>query len=484
MDTNKKVGNKGRKIALIAVASVVVIFAGAFFTLWLLMGRPTPHSVDASLMRTRTFTAEELARSGLAGDAVHLVQQTELAHPIFLPIPQVYGLLPDDYEEIREWFLEYASRPDITVTDFGFAAMRYITTLQDGHMSGNVSIRNEHGSLERLAQGRILDVSWTVQDGNFFLEDGSQVLEIGGIPVAEIIAIIDRYYFHENEFYRDFNYSSFSRFSGNIERAGGEVLEDSIALTLYENGAVVTRFFPYTDLPLWGGGVFNFLANDFIIRHEMIDDIFYIDFRMFVVGDHITETAAAISQAVANGTRHFIIDLRGNGGGNGAAGERLLEAMGLDFSLGSFVHRVNPLAANSVANGGHSRFDFPIWGLLGVDYLTLEWDMPENGNPNNVFVSVLTDVYTYSSATWFAWWVQDGGFGNIIGSPSRNSPNMFGNMVRLTLPYSELYLEASYGYFMRADVNADPHVLWPDIMVDPAYALEVAVEFLQELGAE
>ncbi|MCL1995431.1 MAG: S41 family peptidase [Defluviitaleaceae bacterium] len=483
MDTNKKVGNKW-KIALIALASVVVLFAGAFFTFWLLMGRPSPRFVDASQMRTRTFTAEELARSGLAGNAVHMVQQIELAHPIFLPIPQVYGLLPDDYEEIREWFLEYASRPDITDIDFGFAAMRYIATLQDGHMSGDILMVNEHGIRPRMAQGgTVLDVTWTLQDGNLFLEDGLQVLEIGGVPVSEIFAVIDRYYFHENEFYRDWDYTLVSRYSRIIERAGGEVLADSVAVTLYDNGDITTRFIPHF-IP-WIDRDFNPFGEDvdFIIRHEMIDDIFYIDFRSFVVGDHITETAAAISQAVADGTRHFIIDIRGNGGGNDAAGMALLEAMGITPPRPTIIHRPNRVAANSVANGGHSRFDFPIWSLFGVDYLLLESNIPENNNPNDVFVSVLTSMITYSSATLFTYVVQDSGFGNVIGSPSRNSPNMFGNMVTLFLPYYDMAVRLSYGYFMRPDATADPNVVWPDIIVDPAYALDVAVEFLRGLGS-
>jgi len=486
MDTNKKVGNKGRKIALIAVASVVVLFAGAFFTFWLLMGRPIPHSVDTSLMRTRTFTAEELARSGLAGNAVHMVQQIELAHPIFLPIPQVYGLLPDDYEEIREWFLEYASRPDITDIDFGFAAMRYIATLQDGHMSGDILMRTEHGLRPSMAQGgTVLDVSWTLQGGNLFLEDGSQVLEIGGVPVSEIFAVIDRYYFHENEIYREWDYTLVSRYSRIIERADGEVLADSVAVTLYDNGDITTRFIPHF-IPGVDRDFNPYISEDvdFIIRHEMIDDIFYIDFRIFILGDHITETAAAISQAVADGTRHFIIDIRGNIGGDSDAGMALLEAMGISTSQGTIIHRPNRVAANSVANGGHSRFDFPIWSLFGVDYLLLDRNLHEHSNPNDVFVSVLTDIRTYSSATFFTYVVQDSGFGNIIGSPSRNAPNLFGNMVTLSLPYYDMAVWLSYGYFMRPDVNADPHVVWPDIMVDPAYALEVAVEFLQELGAE
>ena len=471
----KKRNAKILKIVLIAFLSLLVVLVIAVIVFWFLVGRPSLRSVDASLMRTRDFAVEELSQVGFAGDAVHMVRTIEQTHPIFLPIDQMYGLLPDDYEEIREWFLSYAQNPDITVTDFIFAAMRYITTLHDGHMSGSVVVRGESGQYTWAVEavGNVLYAMWDARDGGLFFEDGSQVLEIGGVSVAEIMDVIDRYFFHENEFYRDFTHTRIFRRTSIIERAGGEVFENGAYIILYYDGNLSTKFIEFWLPTAVDDGM------GFIIRHEMIDDIFFIDFRSFIRGTHINETAAAISRAVAEGTRNFIIDLRGNGGGDSRAGESLLQAMGITVPRGSFIHRVNRLAANSLADGGHGLIYFPLLGLFGIDYLYWESNTPENNNPNDVFVSVLTDVLTYSSATMFAYWVQDGGFGNIIGSPSRNSPNAFGNMVWLTLPYSELMIRVSYSHFMRPDASADPNVLWPDIIVDPADALYVAIEYLR-----
>jgi len=75
-------------------------------------------------------------------------------------------------------------------------------------------------------------------------------------------------------------------------------------------------------------------------------------------------------------------------------------------------------------------------------------------------------------------WVQDGGFGNVIGSPSRNAPTSFGNTRSHTLPYSDIWFMLSYNKWLRPDVNADPDAVVPDILVDPAYALDVALAYL------
>jgi len=81
-----------------------------------------------------------------------------------------------------------------------------------------------------------------------------------------------------------------------------------------------------------------------------------------------------------------------------------------------------------------------------------------------------------------AYWVQDGGFGNIVGAPSINAPSSFGDMLFFNLPYTGLQVRVSHALFLRPDANADQSVLWPDIMVDPADALEVAIEYLRGRG--
>jgi hypothetical protein len=81
-----------------------------------------------------------------------------------------------------------------------------------------------------------------------------------------------------------------------------------------------------------------------------------------------------------------------------------------------------------------------------------------------------------------ALWVRDGGFGNVIGSPSSQAPTAFGNILNFRLPYTGFSGFISYVQFLRPDANADPAILQPDIVVDPAEALEFALEYLQNMG--
>ena len=469
-------------IVLIAFAALILLVTAAVLVIWDRFNRPSFHSSDTSQMRTMDFTGIEMYPQSFATDALYLVRMVERTHPIFL----LDGWLPDDYESIRDEFLLYAQTPDITTTEFAFAAARYITTLRDGHMTGANGIIKPIGEGDddwiHAIYGGHFDIDWIAQDGRLFLLDeygkatDTEVIEIGGVPIYQVFAVVERYYYAENEADRQFGHNLFSRFGDVIERAGGEITNDTLQLTLNTGGILNTKYAPA------GTGYAFFPTIEFIIRYEMMDDIFVIDLRHFSDGPHITEVVQSIEAAIADGTRKFIVDLRGNGGGASIAGQRLLEAMGLTVPSYGSMRRVSPLL-----------IDFMGWYLrpllwFGVDYISSapsvsrgNPDTDANNNPNNVFVSVLTDTASYSYATMMAVWVRDGGFGNIVGSTSRNAPNNFGEILNFYLPYSQFYMTISCTKWLRPDVTGDPVNLLPDIMVDPGDALYAALAYLRSL---
>ena len=397
---------------------------------------------------------EEIAN--FATDALHLVEIIEQTHPIFV----ADGWLAEDYGLIRDEFLLYAQNPYLTGLDFAFAIHRYLTTLRDGHMSGAVLVPVA-GGFNLAVYGGTFNIDWIAIDGNLYY-DGQLVETIGGVSVSEVLATVDRYFYPENETDRQFNYARFSRLQDIIERAGGEIINNTLEITLQDE-------YDTTTITVHRGQPGGSQGFDFIIRYEILDDIFFIDLRSFQLGEHITDTAYAITQAIDDGIRKFIVDLRSNGGGDSRAGQELLEAMGIVVPSFGGLRRISPLAIDQ-------REVPEDW--LNSEYASFEPNIWPNNNPNNVFVSILTDAQTFSSANMMAAWVQDGGFGNIVGSPSRQAPSAFGDMLSYTLPYSGFFIHISYTQFLRPNPLADQTTLWPDIMVDPEYALDAAIEYL------
>jgi len=435
---------KKRKIAkIIIIFALAVMLAipmlAAAFVLWWLHDAP------------RDFSA----------DVVFIVETVEDVHPIFI----MEGLLPYYYDQRRTEFLAAAARP-MTREDFSLEMMRYFATLRDGHMMGGFHARQFGNMHLPLIPAPILNVDFIAADSRLFLADAPyiEVLEIGGIITADVLHQIDRYFFSENESDTRFNHGFYVRNQALLQRAGVHAYprfwNTYVDLTISDDGEISTMPIRFS----YDWVISQIIASNYIVRYEMMDDVMYIRLRTFVDGNDVAETAKAIQQARANGTRNFIVDLRGNGGGNSAAGQRLLRAMGMILPSFGVMRRTSDLAMEQ--RGAFTAIAQP---------------NTTSQNLQNAFVVVLTDIYTYSSATMMASWVQDGGLGTVVGEPSRNSPSSFGDMLVATLPDSGLSFAISYSKLLRPDANADQSTLWPDIMVPAEDALEAALEFLQNM---
>ena len=388
-------------------------------------------------------------------DAAALVEAVEETHPIFV----IEGMLPDYYEDIRQEFLEATSHP-MTTGQFRFAVERYFTVLRDGHMSFLGSVAYDYSDF--------LDTELAMLGGRLVLASAPdvEVKSIGGLSVDELVSFVGQNYFFENNSAWNLHFPYLVTFGAVLRQVGAEIADGdgslSVRLVLLDEG---TETVLYASLG-YERTVTRRAPADFIIDHEWHDDILLIDLRIFTDGVHITRMAELITEAVAQGTRNFIVDLRGNPGGDSTAGYRLLRAMGVRVPLHGVIRRMSPLAAEQ----------------RGFDETTGTLEFAPNTfsrNPNDVFVSVLTDRYTFSSAMMMGVWVQDGGFGNIVGEPSSNAPSSFGDMLFFRLPYLDVYVPISFTRFLRPDVNADQDTLWPDILVPADEALEAAIEYMR-----
>ena len=81
----------------------------------------------------------------------------------------------------------------------------------------------------------------------------------------------------------------------------------------------------------------------------------------------------------------------------------------------------------------------------------------------------------------FCVWTQDGKLGKVIGRPSANSPNCYGDVLRDTLPNTGTPYQVSFKFFKRPDQNANHDIFEVDVYVPhDTDALEVALEMLAE----
>jgi hypothetical protein len=426
---------------------------------------------------------------GYAKDAYRLVKVVEKGHPIFL----MDGLLPQNYEIVRNNFLA-AAQKDMTRKDFIFAAKKYITTLKDGHMRS--WLLESEGDMNEPIFSDFLNVSWVCIDEKLYLTDEQgnpstrQVVRIGGVDISKVYSVVEEHHYSENHVDRMKCIAYFTRYVALIELAGCEVTDSKMTLTIDDKGEVSTVNVS-TDAP---PSYYTQGQHDYLIRHEIKEDVFIIDLRSCEPGKHINAAASQVENALKAGIRKFIIDLRGNAGGISGVGLKLLKAMGIKAPNFGVVERISGSTAllyfllYPLLRPWPGLFMGPLYGLFVFPFRLLltigfkiEPCVKKVENPNNVFVSALTDENTYSSATMLATWVQDGNFGNVIGSPSSNSPSCFGDMTFYYLKTSKILGGLSRKYFKRPEVTADPATLKPDIEIDPGNAMDAALEYLRNM---
>ena len=176
------------------------------------------------------------------------------------------------------------------------------------------------------------------------------------------------------------------------------------------------------------------------------------DFREFLYNFFEDTTKADID--------NVIVDLRNNGGGNSmVANEFILYLNYDDFKTPAGVYRLGPYMM---------KFDSSVEKIKHYD------EMLFNGN-----VYVLTSNRTFSSGTLFAEFIQDNGFGKVVGEPCGNMPEGYGDVVVFQTPNSILSFQLCTKYFERIDTSKSNEPLMPDIECPADEALDKVIEIIK-----
>ncbi|MDD2791921.1 MAG: S41 family peptidase [Sediminibacterium sp.] len=192
--------------------------------------------------------------------------------------------------------------------------------------------------------------------------------------------------------------------------------------------------------------------------------------------------------------RGLIIDLRENGGGNSKMGELLLNyfntkpyrlSSGMKWKVSTHYKKFIELMKERY-DGGTAAFYLALKNgdVQSFDQIELKKSNPAPYRFNGPVV-VLTGPNTFSSANMLADGIKSYRLATVIGEPTGEPGNDFGEMFQFMLPRTQIIARASSKMFQRADgdvKNFQP--ILPDILVRPVAGkdavMEAAVRFLQE----
>ena len=386
-----------------------------------------------------------------SADAQLIISELETVHPIFS-----LGEVPASYEKNKAEYIEFTNKP-ITRTEFRLATQKCLAVLGDGHISMCMVYNSE---------SLYINIAWIANNGKLYLLNKDnrpteiEVISIGGIPVNKITEQIDIYNTAENEAARQHNYTTFCRQEDMLRLAGCTYTDSGIEIKTSDGHTMIYKLV----------SSMSDARNRYIINHKMIDDVFYIDLREFTKDPSVDETAEKIKNAVQDGVKKFIIDIRDNYGGNSDVGEQLLEAMEMAVPNYGIYARNSKLVREQRSNIGDEETDI------------VEPDLNRAVPNKNIALLILTNINTFSSATMLGVWVQDGKLGKVVGQVSSNKPNAYGDMLTVCLPVSKINFNISYKRFLRPDTSANPDSLIPDIEVPFGDdILTVALEYMASI---
>lgn len=366
-----------------------------------------------------------------------------------------YFILEEDqgtYELAKQEYINVATG-EMTVRDFQAATAEYICFFQDGH------------TRLRWNEEEYVDLRSTYQDGKTYVVENGEVTDVyikefGGIEVPTIYEAIDKMFPAENEMAQAINRHNYVDGKIFLDFIGAEIINNQISVAFSDGTEGVYNFYNPSES---SGSQEEYEGNSWYMDGE----IFVVDFNVCVDDDELKAIASELSKNVKEGCDKVIIDVRENGGGNSQACTRLLEAMGMEAPQYDMVIRYSKEAKEQrgyLRSGGMYR-----------------WNAKSDGKANqDVDLVVLSDRYTFSSATMMCVFVRDGKLGTIIGEPSSNMPNAYGDILYFSLPNSHLYGTVSHKQFIRPDEENKERMLVPDIQTSSENAYNEAVEYLMK----
>lgn len=431
--------NKKMKRAIIIVASVVALVLGLFIVYKTCFD---PHrgiqefvvSEDADKIMTKAEALEDIKFA---------MNKVRTRHPAWLEDGnERVELVEKAYEEAVQ------NLPDsMTVLELYTVLGGILSPLHDGHTY--VYHNNP---------------MWMILDDLSYLSRYGVPTKINGEPTDDVVQrflAVDSYEVESDEI-KQF-YGNNICFESELRRSGVNTA-NGVDFTYIIDGEEVTVHHGFTEYDMDGGSSDDDGESDdkwvfYDIDKENNLGIFVLydctnneEYRN-TVKEFFTEVDKA-------GITNIAIDLRDNPGGSSAVATVFIRYLNVD----EYNHWCSDV-----------RYGCFLYKYRNVKAKNNRLDPQFDGN-----VYVLTNSNTYSSAMDFTMYIMDNDLGQVVGEPSSNLPDSYGDCLYFVLPNSRIDMSVSFKKWYRIDQSKAGELLMPDYPCDADYALEKVYELISK----
>lgn len=290
---------------------------------------------------------------------------------------------------------------------------------------------------------------------------GYDITAINGKKVKQIFEDAKPYYCYETEDWINIDL-------GSLATLGFLGYSEPFTYEWSDGDSVIRETYTADDFVSWKE--FAEIRNGFVVSDDTkLDFVYYeIDEKKSLATLTLTEcnynqvyidcVRSMFGEVKEKNIENVAVDLRGNGGGSSLVANEFIKYLPIEsYCDGPYDWRWGFLNFHSNGKMTNRRYK----------------DLTFGGG-----VYILTDNGSFSSAKDFAMLIQDNRLGKVVGEPSANSVNGYGEVAYFYLPNTGLFMQISTKKWYRIDKdNADEYVM-PDYPCDGERAKERLYEII------
>lgn len=335
-------------------------------------------------------------------------------------------------------------------------------------MQGEISVLELYRAASRIAAKMHDGHTYPYWNGEekLYIHDFTQINEYGapltieGVPYTELLEAYKQVAAYELDFYVENQFESQVIINEYMLRLCGVDTSDGVTMT-FENGSG-TEEYHYDFVPIAK-------VKGYEYSEEEKPWVFYEIDKENSVGIFTLTTCVNneeyqsvlenfFTEVFAENIENVVVDLRYNGGGNSAVANEFITYLDVEEYQGW---------------DSGVRFGRYLYKNENIVHKNKQKEQVFDGQ-----VYVLTNIKTYSAAMDFAMLIGDNDLGTIVGEPSGNLPDSYGDILSFQMSNSKLMLCVSHKRWYRVDQSKSGQPIMPDYEVESSEALEKVYELI------
>lgn len=416
---------------------------------------------------------EVLTKEEAIGDLDFLLETIKDVHP------KAEYAFPEEFISEYKKVKNLLSEDGIALYQFNFLANAILGKLGDAHTHVFSKYKDEYLNLPCV---------WTDdglvarQDINYGLKKGDIIRSIGTLNMVDALGLLEPYIPHENEYWvKARSVEFFSRKSFLLGLGMLEKDAQIVQLGVERNRVGLTSFAKFAGGK--GVGTGSALGNesgdaldgssggtkDFCRYSVYKDELVVFTLDSCINNELYQNTVKEFFEMVElKGIQKIAIDLRENMGGDPQVIDEFLKFLpeqDVRFFGGYKRYSQQTKERGLTPRAKGYAYDAPVLKRVGGK-------SPEYSGRLYCLVS----NRTFSSANWFAEIIQANRLGQIVGEPTGNAPDSYGNIIRFELPNSQLGLCVSWCKW-ESPSSMIPSYVDPDALRPGAYVRTLASDY-------